>query len=127
MQNLRSLLSPAQSLSLGFAFLVTALLSQSAGAAIYTVEVGPEFAFQPAQLTVAPGDTVVWEWSGIGVHTVTSGTGPLDPSSGVEFDSGAGPVAAPFTFSHTFNSTGTFDYYCEPHRGAGMVSKVIVE
>jgi plastocyanin len=22
---------------------------------------------------------------------------------------------------------GTYDYYCEPHRGAGMVGKVIVE
>ena len=27
----------------------------------------------------------------------------------------------------TFDTAGTYDYYCEPHRGAGMVGKVIVE
>jgi len=27
----------------------------------------------------------------------------------------------------TLDTAGTYDYYCEPHRGAGMVGKVIVE
>ena len=31
------------------------------------------------------------------------------------------------SWEETFNTAGTFDYYCEPHRGAGMVGKVIVE
>ena len=31
------------------------------------------------------------------------------------------------SWEETFDTAGTFDYYCEPHRGAGMVGKVIVE
>ena len=31
------------------------------------------------------------------------------------------------SWEETFSEAGTFDYYCEPHRGAGMVGKVIVE
>ena len=31
------------------------------------------------------------------------------------------------SWEKTFDTAGTFDYYCEPHRGAGMVGKVIVE
>jgi len=27
----------------------------------------------------------------------------------------------------TFTAAGTYEFYCEPHRGAGMVGKVIVE
>ena len=31
------------------------------------------------------------------------------------------------SWEETFSEAGTYDYYCEPHRGAGMVGKVIVE
>ena len=31
------------------------------------------------------------------------------------------------SWEETFDTAGTYDYYCEPHRGAGMVGKVIVE
>jgi plastocyanin len=31
------------------------------------------------------------------------------------------------SWEETFTEAGTFDFYCEPHRGAGMVGKVIVE
>ena len=31
------------------------------------------------------------------------------------------------TWEETFTAAGTYDYYCEPHRGAGMVGKVIVQ
>jgi len=100
------------------AFIVTAvtvmLLGSAAHAATYTVNVGPDNTYSPAQLTVSPGDTVVWEWTGLMPHNVVSGTGPTDPNMGVEFDSGI-PVAAPKTFTHTFNSIGTFDYFCTPH------------
>ena len=101
------------------------LLGSSAHAATYTVNVGPDNTFSPAQLTVSPGDTVVWEWSGIGLHDVVSGAGPTDPNMGVEFNSGI-PAAAPKTFSHTFNSVGTFDYFCTPHFAFGMIGSVNV-
>ena len=31
------------------------------------------------------------------------------------------------TVSTTFKTAGTYGYYCEPHQGAGMVGKVIVQ
>jgi plastocyanin len=31
------------------------------------------------------------------------------------------------SFEITFDEPGEYNYYCEPHRGAGMVGKVIVE
>ena len=31
------------------------------------------------------------------------------------------------TFEMSFDTAGTYGYYCEPHRGAGMVGQVIVE
>ena len=31
------------------------------------------------------------------------------------------------SWEETFATAGTYDFYCEPHRGAGMVGKVIVE
>ena len=30
-------------------------------------------------------------------------------------------------FSTKFETAGTYKYYCEPHQGAGMVGKVVVQ
>ena len=30
------------------------------------------------------------------------------------------------SFTMKFDTPGTYEYYCEPHRGAGMVGKIIV-
>lgn len=64
-----------------------------------------DFDFQPSSLTVNVGDTVVWTNRGFTAHTTTSDTGMW---------------ASPFlgtggSFSFTFNSPGTFTYYCVPH------------
>jgi plastocyanin len=31
------------------------------------------------------------------------------------------------SFTAKFDTPGTYGYYCEPHQGAGMVGKVIVQ
>lgn len=31
------------------------------------------------------------------------------------------------TFSNKFDTAGEYSYYCEPHQGAGMAGKVIVQ
>ena len=31
------------------------------------------------------------------------------------------------SFEHTFNTPGTYDYYCEPHRGMGMTGSITVQ
>jgi plastocyanin len=83
--------------------------------------------FEPADITVAVGDTVTWKVTeSIGAnHSVTSGT-PDDPDKGSVFDSGADDLAnVGDTFEWTFDTAGTFAYYCTVH-GASMSGQVTV-
>ncbi|PYL73603.1 MAG: hypothetical protein DMF26_13760, partial [Verrucomicrobia bacterium] len=95
----------------------------SASAATIDVTVAPngELVFSPSTVTIHPGDTVRWTWAAT-FHSTTSGV-PGAPN-GI-WDSGILNQGA--TFSHTFNSTGNFPYYCTPHGGCcGMVGSVSV-
>ncbi|HEU0209470.1 MAG TPA: plastocyanin/azurin family copper-binding protein, partial [Candidatus Udaeobacter sp.] len=86
-----------------------------------TVAPGGSLVFSPSSVTIHPGDTVRWTW-GASFHSSTSGI-PGAPN-GI-WDSGILTQGA--SFSHTFNSTGTFPYYCVPHGGCcGMVASVNV-
>lgn len=79
-------------------------------------------AYNPNVITVHVGTTVVWtnnETNGV-QHTVTSGT-PGAPSG--LFDSGT--LNPGQTFQFTFNSVGTFPYYCRIH-GEAMTGTVTV-
>jgi plastocyanin len=67
--------------------------------------------FQPPTVTINAGDTVIWTQKDTTTHTVTSG--PNGVADGL-FDSGNMNLNQ--TFSHTFNSPGTFPYFCVPHR-----------
>ncbi|HEX7168169.1 MAG TPA: plastocyanin/azurin family copper-binding protein [Acidimicrobiales bacterium] len=62
-----------------------------------------DFSFAPRAVTVRPGGTVTWTWTGEAPHTVT----------GDGFDSEMLETGA--TFSHTFGEEGTFDYTCTLH------------
>jgi plastocyanin len=85
----------------------------SASAATINVTVAPngELVFSPSSVTIHPGDMVRWTW-GATFHSTTSGI-PGAPN-GI-WDSGILNQGA--TFTRTFNSTGTFPYYCIPHGG----------
>jgi plastocyanin/uncharacterized Zn-binding protein involved in type VI secretion len=93
-----------------------------ASGATVTVMVGPNcFCFAPSSVTIHPGDTVQWTWSSSG-HTSTSGT-PGSPNG--LWDSGF--LNSGQTFSHTFNTAGSFPYYCTAHgQCCGMVGTVTV-
>ena len=74
------------------------------------------FAFSPSALTISAGDTVKWTNLDSASHTITSDSGSelASPS----FGNGQ-------TYSHTFNTTGTFSYHCSIH--STMKGKIIVE
>ena len=72
------------------------------------------FAFVPMTVTVTVGETVTWNFVQ-GTHT-TTGTGFESWNSGNK-NSGS--------FSHTFNSAGTFAYVCNLH--SSMTGTVIVD
>ena len=68
-------------------------------------------AFNPKNKTITVGTTITWVNKDGTNHTVTSGT-PGNPDG--LFDSGTiGPGG---TYSRTFNTTGTFNYYCRIHQ-----------
>jgi plastocyanin len=92
-------------------------LPLAARAATFQVDVGGgPLAFSPSTLTIQVGDTVTWTNRG-GFHDVVSDG---------NFSSGT-PSSSAWTFSHTFNTAGTYDYYCTPHQTQGMTGKVIVQ
>jgi amicyanin len=72
------------------------------------------FAYQPANLKVSVGATVIWTNDDSAPHTVTfknSGNGSALRQQGQ-------------AFSYTFTQAGTYDYYCAVH--PYMVARVIV-
>lgn len=84
------------------------------------VEMGAH-TFSPSVIIVAEGATVTWVNESGEVHTVTSGTqGQHDG----QFDSGSIPPGG--EYSYTFESTGTYQYFCIPHLSAGMTGTVSV-
>ena len=74
-----------------------------------------KFAFQPAVLAVAAGETVEWKNAGIVPHTATS----LD---GKTFDSGKIQTGA--SWRVTLKRQGTFEYICTLH--PNMKGRLIV-
>jgi plastocyanin len=77
--------------------------------------------FDPAEITVAPGDTVTWSNDEAVPHDVKKESGPgPDFSSGPEGGMGEGD-----TFEHTFDEPGTYEYVCRVH-APGMAGTVTV-
>ena len=104
--------------------------SVASAQAIVTIEVF-NFDFGNAQTglhinpTINVGDTVRWNWVS-GFHSTKTAAGQPDA-----WDSGNHLPA--FSFDHTFNIAGTFNYYCDIHgvdagggNVAGMSGSVIV-
>ena len=78
----------------------------------------PDYAFDPPAIRVDQGTEVTWEWAEAVGHSVTHEDGEF--GSGVQSEEDA-------TFSHTFEESGNFLYYCQPHRSVGQKGAVIVE
>ena len=67
--------------------------------------------FMPSTVVIALGGTVTWENTDNAAHTATGGT-PTDGPSGA-FDSSL--VMAGGSFAQTFDSEGTYPYFCMVH------------
>ena len=105
------------------------------------VEMTDNLAYEPSHIEVEAGTTVTWETTGNVGHTVTAYEEELP--EGAEYaasggfdseqaavdgynDDQSGNVAAGETYEHTFETTGTYEYYCIPHEMNGMVGSVKV-
>ncbi len=78
--------------------------------------------FIPSVATIEVGGTVTWENTDNAAHTATSGSAQTGGPDGV-FDSSLMMVGG--SFSHTFDSAGTYPYFCMVH--PWMEGTVIVE
>ena len=91
--------------------LATAQAEQAAANEIHI----DNFAFTPAEITVAPGTTVKWLNRDDIPHTVAE--------KGLTFKSK--PMDTDEFYTHTFDTAGSFDYFCSLH--PHMTGKVIVK
>lgn len=72
--------------------------------------------FSNTNLTISVGGTVTWVNDDNTVHTVTANDGSFN----------SGDIAPGNTFKWTFNTAGTFRYYCIFHAGmTGIVTAVV--
>ncbi|HET7324346.1 MAG TPA: halocyanin domain-containing protein [Halococcus sp.] len=99
-------------------------VTDKTGASEATVKVGAEtssgpYAFAPPAVTVKTGTTVIWEWTGDGgSHNVVAQDGSFESELSAEKG---------HTFEHTFDSSGTYKYFCAPHKSMGMKGVVLVK
>jgi halocyanin-like protein len=82
---------------------------------------GGSYGFGPAAVRVSPGTTVVFEWVS-DTHNVVVESTP----EGADW-SGHEPVEdTGFSTSSTFETEGTYTYYCDPHLALGMKGAIVV-
>lgn len=95
--------------------------------------------FEPAQLTIAPGDTVVWKNTGSIAHSVTAYEDEIPEgaeyfaSGGFDSESAArsgypsqGSISGGESYEYTPQTAGTYEYFCIPHEAAGMKGSITV-
>ncbi|NES94379.1 MAG: plastocyanin [Desertifilum sp. SIO1I2] len=89
--------------------------------------------FVPETVTIKPGDTVKWNMNKLAPHNVVFDSTGI-PSGDKSVAKGLSHENLLFSPGESFETTfpadaapGTYTYYCQPHRGAGMVGKVVVE
>ncbi len=74
--------------------------------------------FRPGNLTVDPGGTVRWTWTGQVPHNVTFDDTSVGNSTTQQGSAGS--------FQRTFPETGEFTYFCTVHGRAVMSGRVVV-
>jgi plastocyanin len=102
--------------------LALALVSATSLAADQTVRATSSNTFTPANVTVNVGDTVTWTNDG-GLHNVKFEDGKLEEPSSPSFTWTSNP-------KRTFDTPGSFRYFCEQHGsagGVGMSGTVVVQ
>lgn len=115
---IKSFLAATFSLLLVFAFGVTSVQAKTV-----EVKLGTDagmLAFEPSTVNLSVGDSIKFVNNKLAPHNaVFEGHDELSHPD-LAFAPGE-------SWEESFSEAGTYDYYCEPHRGAGMVGKVVVK
>lgn len=113
-----------------------ALFTPSAAAETYKVKLGSDkgmLVFDPVKLTIKPGDTVEWVNNKVPPHNVVFDAAN-NPTKSADLAKGFSHKQLMMTPGQEVKTTfpadvplGSYSYYCEPHRGAGMIGVITVE
>lgn len=113
-----------------------AVFTSTASAETYTIKLGTDrglLQFQPKKLTVKAGDTIEWKNNKVPPHNVVfdAKKNPTKNAALAKSLSHKKLLMSPgqkvTTVIPADATPGSYTFYCEPHRGAGMVGKIIVE
>lgn len=110
-----------------------AIFVAPAAAETHTVKMGADsglLQFVPSTVTIKPGDTVEWVNNKLAPHNVVFDKSTVSDDLAVKLSHKNLAFSPGESFSSTFPediAPGEYTYYCEPHRGAGMVGKIVVE
>jgi plastocyanin len=104
------------SASAGATAAVTFVLTTPGAPQAVVVMATGNLTFEPADVTIAPGQTVIWRNSVTMLHDVT-------PDGHSEWTAGTLSSAGD-EFAHTFQNTGTFPYVCTLHVGMSGTVRV---
>ncbi len=113
-----------------------AVFTPSAAAETHQVKLGSDkgmLAFEPAKLTIKPGDTIEWVNNKVPPHNVVFDAAK-NPTKSADLAKSLSHKQLLMSPGQTQTTTfpadapaGEYTFYCEPHRGAGMVGKITVE
>lgn len=100
-------------------------------AAVASVTMSDALRFEPADFTIRKDTTVTWHNATSIVHTVTDDPSLASNKADAALPPGAqawdsGDIAPGGSFSHTFDTPGTYKYFCKPHELAGMLGTITV-
>ncbi len=105
--------------------------TEESGETVDMVTEGQEYYFDPIGLHIEPGTTVTFN-NHSGSHSATAYVDGLEgaettriPDGGPEFNTGI-LTQEGATEEVTFETEGTYDYFCIPHKTLGMVGRIVV-
>lgn len=104
-----------------------------ASAETYTVKMGSDsglLQFVPDTVTIKPGDTVKFVNNKLAPHNAVFDDGKIAGGVASKLSHKNLVFSPGESYETTFpadTAAGVYPFYCEPHRGAGMAGKVIVQ
>ncbi|MCC5635897.1 plastocyanin [Nostoc sp. CHAB 5844] len=113
-----------------------AVFTPTAAAEIHQIKLGTDkgmLAFEPKKLSIKPGDTIEWVNNKVPPHNVVFDAA-LNPAKSADLAKSLSHKQMLMSPGQKVTTTfpadapaGEYTFYCEPHRGAGMVGKITVE
>lgn len=113
-----------------------AVFTPSAAADTYKIKLGSDkglLVFEPKTLTIKPGDTVEWVNNKVPPHNVVFDKAK-NPGKSADLAKALShkklllnPGKSAKTTFPADAPDGDYTFYCEPHRGAGMIGKITVK